>query len=244
MRLYPAIDLRGGRVVRLVQGDPGRETRFGDDPLAMAERFAGDGFRSAHVVNLDAAFGEDDAANVRAIGDIAGFCDGAGLEMQLGGGIRDGEAAARWLGLGVTFLVVSTLAVRSPGEFARVCGLHSGAVRVSVDLRGERLSDGGWLEDSEMSWRDLVKRSEDAGAAGFIRTEILRDGTVAGMDVDRIGEFARATDLPVIAAGGLASVADLEALRADGKIYGAVLGRALYDGAIDPAAAVAFERTS
>ncbi|MGR4000590.1 MAG: 1-(5-phosphoribosyl)-5-[(5-phosphoribosylamino)methylideneamino] imidazole-4-carboxamide isomerase [Alphaproteobacteria bacterium] len=238
MRLYPAIDLRGGRVVRLVQGDPERETHFADDPLAQAQIFAAAGFRALHIVNLDAALGEDDRVSAQAIEVI---CRESKMSLQLGGGIRSAESAARWLALGVKRLIVSTLAVRAPDTFAELCRDHPDSIWVSVDLRGERLVDGGWLDESRLSWPALLARAEEAGAGGLIRTEVLRDGTAEGVDAERVAQFARATRLPVIAAGGIAAIEDLEALHATGVVAGAILGRAIYDGAIDPQRAAALE---
>ena len=244
MRLYPALDLRRGRVVRLAQGDPVRETAYGDDPLAQARAFARAGFTALHIVDLDAALegppaDNEESPNRRATAAIAAESP---LELGLGGGLRSEEGVRAVAALGVRRLIVSTLAVREPLLFARLCRELPGRIWVSVDLRGERVADAGWCEESDLPWRALLARAEEAGAAGVLRTEILRDGTGEGVDAERVAAFARATSLPVVAAGGVASLADLEALKATGALAGAVLGRALYDGSLSLEAAAAWER--
>ncbi len=249
MELYPAIDLRGGRVVRLRQGQADAETRYGDDPLARVEEFTSAGFSYLHIVDLDAALARQaDAATGTATGgenrqQILQILRNTSLPVQLGGGIRSERVAETWLEAGVQRLLLSTVVIREPEVFARLTKRFGAQIWVSVDLRGVRVADKGWQEESSLTAEDVVRRAEDLGAGGLVRTEILRDGTGSGVDADSAAAFAATTSLPVVVAGGVATLRDLARLRATGKIAGAILGRALYEGTIKPQEAVALRNS-
>jgi phosphoribosylformimino-5-aminoimidazole carboxamide ribotide isomerase len=236
MELYPAIDLKGGRCVRLVRGDLGQATVFNDDPADQARRFAADGFRWLHVVDLDGAV-QGASRNAPAVDAILAATD---APVQLGGGVRDRAGVERWLEAGVARVILGTAAVRDPGLVREAAAAHPGRIAVGVDVRDGRVATSGWVEASELSAVDVARRFEDAGVAALIITDIGRDGTLEGVNVEATGALADAVAVPVIASGGIASVADLQALkaRAGTPIAGAVLGRSLYAGRIAPAEAL------
>lgn len=235
MILYPAIDLKAGRCVRLVRGDMARATVFNDDPADQAAQFADRGFRWLHVVDLDGAFAGR-PENAEAVGAILESVD---LPVQLGGGIRDMATIEAWLRRGVARVVLGTAAVRTPDLVGEACRAFPGRIAVGIDARGGQVAVAGWAETTEMAAHDLARRFVDDGLAALIYTDIDRDGMLAGVNVAATAALASAVDIPVIASGGIASVADLEALRSDAAaIAGAIVGRALYDGRIDPAAAL------
>jgi phosphoribosylformimino-5-aminoimidazole carboxamide ribotide isomerase len=235
--LYPAIDLKGGEVVRLKRGEMDQATVYAADPAAQAARFAGQGFGWIHVVDLDGAFAGK-PANAGAVKAILAAVPG--LPVQLGGGIRDMATAEAWLAAGVARIILGSAAVKDP-DFARAaCRTFPGRVALGLDARDGFVATEGWAETSDVTARDLATRFADAGAAAIIFTDISRDGMLTGSNVELTAELARAVPVPVIASGGLASVADIVALRAAGAgIAGAILGRALYDGRVDPAEAIA-----
>jgi phosphoribosylformimino-5-aminoimidazole carboxamide ribotide isomerase len=237
MILFPAIDLKGGRVVRLVQGDMARETVFNDDPADQARRFAALGFRWLHVVDLDGAV-EGGARNAASVGAILAACR---LEVQLGGGIRDMAAVERWLAAGVRRVVLGTTAVKDPGFVRQACVAFPGRIVLGIDARDGRVAVEGWAEATALSALDLARRFEDAGAAAIVYTDIGRDGALAGVNAESTAALAAALSTPVIASGGVSGLADLEALLAVAHhgIEGVISGRALYDGRLDPAAALA-----
>ena len=248
MELYPAIDLRGGKVVRLRQGKATAETRYGDDPVAQAEQFAAAGFSYLHIVDLDAALAAQDDATAKSAQSenqrsILKILQATSLPVQLGGGIRSERMAETWLEAGVARLLLSTLATRAPEEFARLTERFGAQIWLSLDLRGTRVADRGWQEESDTTAQDLVRQAEAAGVGGLVRTEILRDGTGTGADAEAAAAFAATTSLPVVVAGGVATLGDLKALQATGKIAGAILGRALYEGTIEAAEAVALRNS-
>lgn len=240
MILYPAIDLKGGQCVRLAQGDMARATVYNPDPGAQAAAFKAQGFEWLHVVDLDGAFAGS-SVNAKAVEAILAATD---RPVQLGGGIRSLEAIANWLARGLARVILGTVALRDPALVIEACKLFPGQVAVGIDARDGKVAVEGWAETSEITAIDLAKRFEDAGVAAIIFTDIARDGLLTGVNVAATAALADAVTIPVIASGGLASLADIEALMAvpGTPIAGAISGRALYDGRLDPAAALALTR--
>jgi phosphoribosylformimino-5-aminoimidazole carboxamide ribotide isomerase len=234
--LYPAIDLKDGACVRLVRGEMATATVFNDDPAAQARLFAASGFEWLHVVDLNGAFAGH-SVNGAA---VAAIRDTVGLRLQLGGGIRDRGAIEHWLGLGIDRVVLGTAALRDPALVRQAAADHPGAIAVGIDARDGRVAVEGWAETTEIGVLELARRFEDCGVAAIIYTDIARDGALGGVDAASTADLARQVRLPVIASGGVASLADIAALKAregDG-IAGIICGRALYDGRIDPRAAL------
>jgi phosphoribosylformimino-5-aminoimidazole carboxamide ribotide isomerase len=236
MILYPAIDLKDGRCVRLRQGDMAQATVFNDDPGAQAAAFVADGAEWLHVVDLNGAFAGK-PVNGDTVDSILAAT--AGAPVQLGGGIRSMETVERWLERGVHRVILGTVAVKDPDLVRDACRNFPGQVALGIDARGGRVAVEGWAEESELEADDLARRFEDAGAAAVIYTDIDRDGVLAGPNVAATAALARAVSTPVIASGGVSSLADLEAIAETGRIAGAIIGRALYDGRIDLPAALA-----
>ncbi|MDP6351974.1 MAG: 1-(5-phosphoribosyl)-5-[(5-phosphoribosylamino)methylideneamino]imidazole-4-carboxamide isomerase [Alphaproteobacteria bacterium] len=235
MILFPAIDLKDGACVRLVQGDMSRATVFSDDPAAQARHFADSGFAWLHVVDLNGAFA---GRAVNASG-VEAILVATGMSVQLGGGIRDLAAIEGWIERGVARVILGTAALRDPELVKTACRRFPGRIAVGIDARDGRVAVEGWAERTQTSPRDLALRFEDAGAAAIIYTDIGRDGAMAGPDVAATAALARALTTPVIASGGVSSLDDLRALKdvADAGIAGVISGRALYDGRLDAAAA-------
>jgi phosphoribosylformimino-5-aminoimidazole carboxamide ribotide isomerase len=237
--LYPAIDLKGGQVVRLRRGEMDQATVYADDPAAQAASFARAGFAWVHVVDLDGAFAGR-PANAGAVRAILGAV--RGLSVQLGGGIRDMATAEAWLEAGVTRIILGSAAVKDP-DFARAaCRAFPDHVALGIDARDGMVATEGWAETSGVTAEELALRYADAGAAAIIYTDIARDGMLTGVNVAATAALARAVAIPVVASGGVASVDDLIALKAEGVVAGAILGRALYDGRVDPAEALTLAR--
>lgn len=237
MILFPAIDLKGGQVVRLVRGAPETAIVFNPDPVAQARAFAAAGFSWLHLVDLDGAF-TGRPVNRAAVEGILAAVD---LPLQLGGGIRDMATIESWLGAGVRRVVLGTAALKDPDLVRTACRRHPGRVVLGLDARAGRVAVEGWAEESEVEALALARRFAEAGPAAIIYTDIARDGTLGGVNVEATVALARALPVPVIASGGVASLDDLAALMAvagDG-IEGVIVGRALYDGRIDPASALA-----
>jgi phosphoribosylformimino-5-aminoimidazole carboxamide ribotide isomerase len=234
--LYPAIDLKDGRCVRLLRGEMDAATTFNDDPADQARRFARAGFDQLHVVDLDGAF-EGRSANGPAVRAILAA---ASTPVQLGGGVRSLDAVGAWLKAGVSRVILGTAAVRDPDLVRQAARAYPGRVAVGIDARDGKVATDGWAETSEIDTVDLARRMEDAGVAALIVTDIARDGAMLGVNVEAVGAVADAVSVPVIASGGVCSADDIRALRArPGRpIAGAVLGRALYDGALIPADAL------
>ncbi len=237
MILFPAIDLKGGECVRLVQGDMDQATVFNTDPAAQAAAFEAQGFTHLHVVDLDGAFAGT-PVNAAAVESII---DRVHMPVQLGGGIRDIRTAEHWLRRGVRRVIIGTAAVRDPAFVREAARLFPGQVAVGVDAREGLVAVDGWARASTMSAVDLGKRFEDAGVEAIIYTDIARDGMMKGLNIEGTIALAEAITIPVIASGGLASIADVERLcQPDcARIAGAITGRALYDGRLDPAEALA-----
>jgi phosphoribosylformimino-5-aminoimidazole carboxamide ribotide isomerase len=236
--LYPAIDLRDGRCVRLYRGDYGRETVYGDDPVAQARAFAAAGAPWVHVVDLDAAR-TGEPVNRDTVAAIAAAVD---VPVQAGGGVRDDAAADALLGAGVRRVVVGTAALDAPGWVRRLAARHPGRVAVGLDARGRDLAVRGWVEGSGHDLVDVARRFDDAGVAALVVTEIGRDGTLAGPDLGQLAAVLDATGLDVVASGGVGTLDDLRALAAlevgGRRLAGAIVGRALYEGAFPVSEAV------
>ncbi len=237
MILYPAIDLKNGQCVRLRLGDMAQATVFNDDPAAQASAFAAQGFTHLHVVDLDGAFAGR-PMNARAVDAILAAVD---LPVQLGGGIRDRATLEGWLDKGVARVIIGTAAVRDPAFVRDAARAHPGRVAVGIDARDGRVAVEGWAQASELSASELGRRFADAGVAALIYTDISRDGVLAGLNVEATLALAHAVPIPVIASGGLASLADVRRLlQPDCAVLdGAITGRALYDGRLDAAEALA-----
>ena len=237
MILYPAIDLKDGQAVRLEQGDMARATVFNRDPADQAQRFAEAGFTWLHVVDLNGAF-----AGRSENGDaVKAILSATELPVQLGGGIRDMAAIEAWLDHGIARVILGTVAVSAPDLVAEAAALFPGQVAVGIDARGGQVAVRGWAETTTMNATDLARRFEDAGVAAIIYTDIDRDGLLKGLNIPATLALANAVSIPVIASGGLGSIEDIKRLmQPDCAILdGAIAGRALYDGRLDPKAALA-----
>ena len=234
MILYPAIDLKDGQCVRLLRGDMDKATVFNDDAGAQAKAFADAGAEWLHVVDLNGAF-EGKPVNADAVESIL---EHSSMPVQLGGGIRSVKQAGDWLERGLSRVILGTVAVKDPSVVIEACKLFPGQVAVGIDALKGFVAVEGWAEATEISALELAKKFEDAGVAAIIYTDIDRDGAMQGPNVEATQQLAEATSIPVIASGGVSSLADLTALKATGVISGAISGRALYDGEIDLAEAL------
>ncbi len=242
MILFPAIDLKNGQCVRLEQGDMARATVFNLDPAAQAKTFETQGFEYLHVVDLDGAFAGKpvNAQAVEAMLKVVKF------PVQLGGGIRDLATIEAWLSKGIRRVIIGTAAVRDPALVKEAAKKFPGRVAVGLDARDGKVAVEGWAETSTVTALDIAQRFEDAGVAAIIFTDIARDGLLKGLNLDATITLADAISIPVIASGGFASIADVKAMlepRAK-KLEGAISGRALYDGRVDPAEALELIRSS
>jgi len=242
MILFPAIDLKDGQCVRLELGDMNRATVFNADPAAQARAFEDQGFEWLHVVDLNGAFAgrSVNGAAVEAI------LSAVTMPVQLGGGIRDMAAIAAWLDKGVRRVILGTAAVRDPALVREAARAFPGRVAVGIDARGGRVAVEGWAEASDMQAVDLARRFEDAGVAAIIYTDIDRDGVLKGLNIAATLDLAEAVSIPVIASGGLASIADVERLLEPdcARLAGAISGRALYDGRLDATEALRLIRAA
>ena len=242
MILYPAIDLKNGECVRLQQGDMNKATVFNTDPAAQARSFEQQGFEYLHVVDLDGAIAGK-PMNARAVESMLANVK---MPIQLGGGIRDLKTLQAWLEKGISRAIIGTAAVRDPVFVKDAAKRFPRRVAVGLDARDGKVAVDGWAETSEVMALDIAKRFEDAGVAAIIFTDIARDGLLKGLNLEATIALAEAISIPVIASGGLASISDIEALltpRAK-KLGGAIAGRALYDGRLDPSQALALIRAS
>lgn len=236
MILFPAIDLKDGQCVRLKLGDMDQATVFADDPAAQARTFQEQGFEYLHIVDLNGAF-----AGTSVNGEaVEAILKAVSIPVQLGGGIRDLDAIAGWLDKGVARVILGTLAVRDPELVRKACREFPGRVAVGIDAKGGHVAVEGWAESSSLSVLDLASKFEDAGVAAIIYTDIDRDGILAGLNISSTLDLAGATSIPVIASGGLASMDDINRLTQKdcAVLEGAISGRALYDGRIDPVLAL------
>jgi len=231
MILFPAIDLKDGQCVRLVQGEMDQATVFNADPAAQAKSFEEQGFEWLHVVDLNGAF-EGKPVNGAAVEAIF---DAVHLPIQLGGGIRNLDTIALWLDKGIDRVILGTAAVRDPELVSEAAHNFPSCIAVGIDARDGKVAIEGWAETSEMTALDLARRFEDAGVAAIIHTDISRDGVLEGLNLDATLEIAEAVSIPVIASGGLASLDDIKRLLEPryAKLDGAIAGRALYDGRLD-----------
>jgi phosphoribosylformimino-5-aminoimidazole carboxamide ribotide isomerase len=232
--VFPAIDLKGGQVVRLAEGDMARATVYGDDPAAQARAFAEAGATHLHVVDLDGAF-----AGASVNGDVvAGVVAAFHGKLQLGGGIRDRAGIERWLDLGVARVVIGTAAVKNPDLVRTAARDFPGQIVVAVDARDSYVATEGWADVSTLTAVDLARRFEDAGVAALLFTDVGRDGLLKGCNVEATAALAAAVAIPVIASGGVAGIEDIEALVGKPGVEGVITGRALYDGRLDLAQAI------
>jgi phosphoribosylformimino-5-aminoimidazole carboxamide ribotide isomerase len=240
--LLPAIDLKEGLAVRLEQGDMARATIFHRDPAAQARAFEQQGFEYLHIVDLDGAFAGK-PMNAAAVDRIL---ETVGIPVQLGGGMRDSATVESWLEKGVTRVIIGTAAVRDPPFVKQAARDYPGRVAVGLDARDGKVAVEGWAETSQLSVLDIARRFEDVGVAAIVYTDITRDGMLQGLNLDATISLAEAISIPVIASGGLASIGDIKALlepRAK-KLAGAIAGRALYDGRLEAAEALALIRAA
>jgi phosphoribosylformimino-5-aminoimidazole carboxamide ribotide isomerase len=242
MILFPAIDLKDGQCVRLKRGEMAEATVYNRDPAAQAGVFRDLGFPWLHVVDLDGAFAGESRNGVAIDAILHAVSDS--MRVQVGGGIRSARQIEAWMLKNVARVILGTAALRDPALVREAAGDHPGRVAVGIDARGGKVAVEGWAETSDMPAVDLARRFEDAGVAAIIYTDIDRDGVLAGINWDATIALADAVSIPVIASGGLATMADIERLTHPdaAKLEGAISGRALYDGRIDPAAALAMLR--
>ncbi|MFB3818403.1 MAG: 1-(5-phosphoribosyl)-5-[(5-phosphoribosylamino)methylideneamino]imidazole-4-carboxamide isomerase [Candidatus Methylomirabilales bacterium] len=237
MEIIPAIDLRGGKVVRLVQGDPARETRYAEDPVEVAREWQRRGARRLHVVDLDGALhgrpGHDAV--------LASLLRAVAIPVQVGGGLRSLEAVARVLDLGAAVAILGTAAIRDPGFLELACARFPDRIAFGLDARGGLLSVSGWAEGTTLAAADAAARASHLPLAALIYTDIARDGMLAGPDLDGLRAVARAAGCRLIASGGIGSPEHIRALRAlePAGVWGAILGKALYDGRLSLADAMA-----
>ena len=236
MIIFPAIDLKDGQCVRLKRGLMEEATIFNPDPAAQARSFQAQGFEWLHCVDLNGAF-EGRSANEAAVKAIRAAIT---LPIQLGGGIRDRAAIEAWLAAGIDRVILGTIALTRPDLVKEAARAHPGRIVVGADAKGGKIATEGWAQVSKLTPAELGKRFEDAGVAAVLFTDIDGDGLLQGVNVKATAALARSLSIPVIASGGVGSLADIEALVAAGEpnIQGVVVGRALYDGRIDPKAAL------
>jgi phosphoribosylformimino-5-aminoimidazole carboxamide ribotide isomerase len=236
MIFFPAIDLKDGNCVRLLQGDMDKATIFGEDPAAQAALFAAAGCRYLHVIDLDGAFAGK-PVNGAAVDAVL---EAVSIPLQLGGGIRDRASIDRWLDKGVARVILGTTALGDPDLVRLACRDYPGRIAIGIDARDGKVAVEGWARISEVSAGDLARALEDAGAAALIYTDIRRDGAMRGPNIEATLSLARSVRTPVIASGGVSSMHDLAALKeaGGGLLEGVICGRALYDGKVDAAAAV------
>jgi phosphoribosylformimino-5-aminoimidazole carboxamide ribotide isomerase len=239
--LFPAIDLKDGSCVRLVQGDMTQATVFNDNPAEQALTFERQGFEYLHIVDLDGAFAGK-PVNAEAVKAIL---EAVAIPLQLGGGIRDIRTIERWLEKGVARVIIGTAAVRDPDLVREAARLYPGRIAVGIDARDGLVAIEGWARTAQTSAIDLGRRFEDAGVAAIVYTDISRDGLMKGLNIEATLALAEATSIAVIASGGLASIADVERLLQPdcARLTGAITGRALYDGRLDAAEALALVKS-
>lgn len=236
MILFPAIDLKNGEAVRLQQGDMARATVFNSDPAKQAKQFEDQGFQWLHLVDLDGAFAGK-PVNALAVAQILKTVK---IPVQLGGGIRNIATVESWLSEGISRVIIGTAAVREPAFVKEAARKFPGKVAIGIDARGGKVAISGWAEETQLETVEVAKLFEGAGVAALIYTDVERDGMLQGLNLDSTIALAESVSIPVIASGGFASINDVKALLAPSakKLEGAIAGRALYDGRIDPAEAL------
>ncbi len=236
MIIYPAIDLKDGKCVRLVKGDMNQDTVYNDNPGAQGLAWAQSGFSWIHVVDLNGAF-EGKSQNTEAVKSILQSAD---IPVQLGGGIRTLEHIEHWLNEGISRVILGTIALRDPDLVKKACYEFPGQIVVGIDARGGKVAVEGWAETSDMDATSLAQEFEDAGVSAIIYTDIDRDGTGQGVNIVSTIALAQATEIPVIASGGVGSIEDLKLVReaAQYGVEGVIVGKALYDGRVSPADAL------
>lgn len=232
MIIYPAIDLKDGKCVRLLKGDMAAETIYNENPAAQAQDWAKAGFSWVHIVDLNGAI-EGKPVNKDAVSNILEAVD---LPLQLGGGIRDLQQIENWLNAGVSRVILGTVAVKNPDLMRKACELFPDQIVLGLDAYGDDVATEGWVEKSGQSTLDLVKEYEECGLAAIIYTDINRDGTGEGLNMDNTIKLAQSVRIPVIASGGVGSLDDVKAVREAEKqgVSGMIIGKALYDGRVDP----------
>ena len=232
MIIYPAIDLKNGKCVLLHKGVMDSETIYNDNPAAQAATWAQSGFSWIHIVDLNGAI-EGKPVNADAVQSIIEAVD---LPLQLGGGIRDLKQIETWLHAGVSRVILGTVAVKDPDLVKQACGLFPGQIAIGADAYGETIATEGWVEKSDRSVIDLIQEFEDDGLAAVIYTDINRDGTGEGLNMENTIKLAESVSIPVIASGGVGSLKDVEAVKKanDIGVEGMIIGKALYDGRIEP----------
>jgi len=233
--LYPAIDLKDGACVRLRRGEMTQATVFNKDPADQARKFANAGAAWLHLVDLDGAF----AGKPMNRAAVEAVLAAVRIPCQLGGGIRDHATIERWLSAGIARVILGTAALKNPALVREACRLFPGRIAIGIDAKGGKVAVEGWAETSEIAAFDLARRFADAGVAALVFTDVDRDGLLEGANVAATTALAEALAIPVIASGGVSGLADLEALKAT-RVAGVIVGRALYDGGLDLAAALAF----
>lgn len=241
MILFPAVDIQGGRCVRLTQGRKEAVTVFDDDPVAQAKRWVAVGAEWLHIIDLDGAF----SGRPRNAALITRICTTAGVPVQLGGGIRDLATATAYLEAGVRRLIIGTIALTEPDTFAAICAAYPGRIGVSLDVRDGHLKAKGWVEDAGLTVDDVLPRILDAGAAFIVYTDISRDGMQTGVNLEAMRSLCRASTVPVLAAGGVTTLDDIKSLwslSTDG-LEGVIIGKAMYTGTLDVSQALAWIRT-
>ena len=242
MILFPAIDLKDGLCVRLLRGDMGQATIFNPDPVQQAQEFQAAGFEWLHLVDLNGAI-EGKPMNAEIVGEVVSSIN---IPVQLGGGIRNKEILDHWIDIGVSRIVLGTAALSNPDCVYKACDDHPGKIVIAIDARDGRVAIDGWTKDSGVRALDLALRFENCGAAAILYTDINRDGAMGGVNIEATVDLAFALTTPVIASGGVSSLADLKELKenTEAGIEGVICGRALYDGRIEPAKAIATLRES
>lgn len=237
MLVIPSVDIRGGKCVRLSQGRPDRETVYGDDPVAMALRWAREGAELLHVVDLDGAF-EGRLVNS---GIVRRIVEAAGVPVQLGGGLRDQESVGQAFAMGVSRVILGTTAVREPEAVRQLCEEFPGRIVVSIDARRGKATTAGWLESSNVDAVELARQMADCGVRAIVFTDIATDGMLVGPNFEALRRIAQAVSVPVIASGGVGSLTHIARLARLG-IEGTIIGRALYTGDVQLAEAIAVAR--
>lgn len=236
MILFPAIDLKDGRCVRLRQGDMGQATVFNDDPADQARKFVLAGAQWIHIVDLNGAF----AGRPLNAPAVTAIISSAKVPLQLGGGIRDMATIEAWLKAGIARVILGTVAVKTPELVRQACKEFPGKIAVGIDARAGMVATEGWAEASDLSVTDLAQRFVDAGVAAIIHTDIDRDGVMGGPNIAASAALARAVPIPVIVSGGVSSIDDIKAVKAEAAsaLAGVIAGRAIYDGRLDIKAAI------